>query len=651
MNTQSKTETNSNSSAQNGAESDVVGLQPDNGPNQGDLSSEHPAQRQQNVTTAIVAPEPARELPPCNQDIVAEDSTSDSSEQRDANPQAQSVTQTETSLDDKAKQSIASKDEIIGQIEQLSETLNSALEEGQLKDCLSLHEKIQAKIKLLSEMDCDSKRLKKIKRRVTGSYQKVKELKEWRQWGIEQSRLELISKLDRLAENQGDPMQLHRELKDLRKMWEEWTKSGEFPNRATRERYTAAYEKAFRPCKVYFKQQKKQRKSNRKARKNICTSLEEFHESIDWQNPDWSAINEAIRAARNQWKKAVPLTKKDWSKTNDHFDRIIGQFEPHLDRERQRGLAFRQELIEIAESLDSEPVKVATEKVKQLQRDWKTVVIRGKKKQENTLWKKFHNACDRQFQRRGEILGAGRTKQRESTNTKKALLGEMQNLNGMPISQISESESKASEIQRQWKTTAKFRDKSADSLDRQFNDEVKKFREKIRQHKRLQFKATLSALETKATLCDEIELTAVKRECGSNTDSFQTKWDGIKDDCGEFEGAIRGRFESACCMLQGKNGNCSEMLEENLQTKQKICLELEVLAKIDSPPEFEKERMKFKLARLKTAMVDHNLVNDLETETNLLLANYWLTGAVPEHEHEPLSERFNRIRNELSKTP
>ena len=115
---------------------------------------------------------------------------------------------------------------------------------GQLKDCISLHEKIQAKLKRLADLDYDSKKLKKIRKRINSSYLKVRELKDWRHWGIEQSRLKLISNLEGLENFEGDPMHLHRELNDLRKTWNDWIHSGDFPNRVMRERYANAYEKA-----------------------------------------------------------------------------------------------------------------------------------------------------------------------------------------------------------------------------------------------------------------------------------------------------------------------------------------------------------------------------------------------------------------------
>ena len=666
MNTKSSPEIVSNSPEESETEPDVVGSELDTTLISEELSSEQPNQSENNGASLVVNPEQQLDSPTTDSEVSADEASTDSDGQHGSepgdkesdltakskvapDPEEISIPATEITSGSEKNHSPPDVGGIIEQIEQLSDKLNKALDEGQLKDCISLHEKIQAKLKRLADLDYDSKKLKKIRKRINSSYLKVRELKDWRHWGIEQSRLKLISNLEGLENFEGDPMHLHRELNDLRKTWNDWIHSGDFPNRVMRERYANAYEKAFKPCKAYFKKQKKQRKSNKKLRKQICRDLQEFFESINWNEPDWSAVSESIRTARNQWKKAVPLTKKDWNATNARLNEIIGQFEPYLERERKRGLAFRQELIEIAESLDSETVKVATQKVKELQRDWKTVVIRGKKKEEHALWNKFHTACDRQFQRRNEIRKFAETKRLESTKTKKELLSEIQKLNEMPVEQARNSESKASEIRRKWTIAAKSTGKSKGSLDHQFNQEVSKFQENIRNLKRQEAEAALSVLESKANLCDEIELEAIRGECESDISSYRSRWDGIEDSCGEFEDAIRGRFESACVMHQNHSGNGSNLWQDNLEAKQDICLKLEILLKIDSPPEFAHDRMQVKIARLKTAMVDQNSSTDPEIETRNLLVNYWLTGAVPEHEYESLSERFNQIRNELSK--
>ncbi len=559
------------------------------------------------------------------------------------------ISQSAADSDTKDERKSANAEDLLGEIEKLCDGLKRALEEGQLRECISLYEKAQAKIKILADLKYDSKKLKKTNTRINSIYTQVRELKDWRHWGIQQSRLDLITKLEKLADYKGDPLHLNSQLKELRAIWNSWIQAGDFPNRVMREKFSNAYEEAFKPCKAYFKQQKKQRKANKKIRKQICLELGDFFESVDWNKPDWSAVTGTIHSTRKQWKKAVPLNKKDWNTTNAKLDDIIGKFEPHLERERKRGVSFRLQLIEKAESLDSEPVKVATDTVKQLQQDWKTVYVRDKKKKEKILWEKFRIACDRQFQRRAEIRKSFEEKLRESTKVKKTLLSEIRRINKLPIDQIKSNASAASEIQKKWADASTAGRKSRNSLDSEFKLEVSKFRKAMREVNKLEVEAVLSVLESKANLCDEIELHAVQGRNKSDIHQYRSRWDSIVDRCGEFEEAIQNRFESACAMFVDSDTSSSNQWQQNLEAKQEICLKLEILSKIDSPPEFARDRMQTNISRLKSAMVDQSAATDPEIETRDLLVNYWLTGAVPEQAHESLNNRFNRIREELSK--
>ncbi len=539
------------------------------------------------------------------------------------------------------------------EIEQLVVDLRQSLSDGQLKECISRYEKCQAKLRKLSEIGFKSKKLTNLQKKINGLYFGVRELKDWRHWGMDQARLDLIEKLKKLRNFQGDPRDLHLQIKETRELWNSWNQTGDFPNRTLREKYTSAYEEAFKPCKIYFKDQKKQRKTNKKLRKEICVQLEEAYEAIDWNRPNWASIGELIRNSRKQWVNAVPLNKKDWNSTNTQFDEVMKKYAPHLERERNRGVRFRMDLIDKVNALENLPVKAATEKAKEYQQDWKTVFIRDKKKKENELWENFRIACDKQFQRRNEIRKAASEKWQESENVIKSLLGEIKKLNELPTDQIKDNASKATDIQRQWSTATQGNKRSKGVLDTKFNHEFSKFQNSVHKADKLLFEKRISVLESKAGICNELEMAIGKENYESTLTAYQNKWDSIEADCGEFEEAIKIRYATACEMLQNgsENLDCNaEKWAENLEVKQKICLRLEILSEIESPPEFARERMKQNVERLNAVMTKQVSITNPEEEIRELMVSYWLTGAVPSETHELLEQRFNRIQAELSKS-
>ncbi len=534
-------------------------------------------------------------------------------------------------------------------IKLLVKQLKQSLEDGQLKECISLYEKCQARLKNLEELNYKPNSRKKIQRKLNKSRFEIQKLKQWRHWGMNQARLELIEQLNALKDSEEHPKDIYTKLKQIREQWESWNKSGDFPSSKLRESFSEAYSLAFTPCRIYFKDQKKLRKQNQKLRKRVCAELEELFESIDWnRQPDWKAIEDAVRMAKKRWKEAVPLNKKDWVSTNARFDKVMDLFRPHLEREREKGIEYRLDLINKANALDSEPVNIAIEKAKSYQSDWKSVVIRTKKKKENELWHAFKSACDKQFQRRAELRKTRDKVRQENTQQKKDLLQELKAINKTETREIEGFAAQVSNIQHRWKGIDDFQRNRKNPITTEFNNEISKFRRAVRDAKRLKIEATFIALEQKAQICDALEFAVQSGDAMTTLEAHESQWNRTDHSCGEFEAAIQQRFDAACALSRDSTGestlNLDEQAMKNLKLKQDICLRLEVLSEIESPPEFTRQRMQYNVERLNAAMTKQSSQQDLETEFSDLLVQYWLTGAVPNDQHPVLKERFEKIR-------
>ncbi|MYD78205.1 MAG: DUF349 domain-containing protein, partial [Gammaproteobacteria bacterium] len=411
---------------------------------------------------------------------------------------------------------------------------------------------------------------------------------------------------------------------------------------------------AFTPCRVFFKNQKKLRRQNYKARKKICADLESLCDSTDWgHKPDWEVIVDAIRQAKKQWKAAVPLNKKDWDTTNTRFDEVISKFAPHLERERERGVQFRQELIRKANELDSQSIRVAIDKAKSYQVEWKTVAVRTRKKKENQLWMDFKSACDRQFQRRAEMHKERDKQRQKNTEQRQLLISEIKSVNELSLAEIQEAAARLSDIQRRWRQTTYSGKGKSDPLEAEFNHELAKFKKLSKQADNLKLESLFQLLNSKAQICDSIERARYSTNSNSVVDESKLKWESISDNCGPFETRIQDRYTAACDMLEGDSGDDTKFVDQtnqNLEAKKSICLQLEVLADLDSPSAFAKERMQYNVMRLNEVMTKRAERSDPEDEIKNLQIEFWLTGPVPEEQFESINERFQRIRSALKST-
>lgn len=545
-------------------------------------------------------------------------------------------------------------DNLYKHIKSLVKDLRKALEDGQLRECISLYEQCQARLRKLDDIDYKPASRKKIQKNLNELSFEIQNLKKWRNWGMNQARQGLIDQLTTLKDSEEHPKDLHSKLKAIRDQWNKWNKTGDFPNQKLRESFSDAYNEAFAPCKAFFKNQKKQRKQNYKTRNKIWADLESLYDSTDWgHKPDWEVIVDAIRQAKKQWKAAVPLNKKDWDITNVRFDEVISKFAPHLERERERGVQFRQELIRKANELDAQPIKVAIDKAKSYQVEWKTVAVRTRKKKENQLWMDFKSACDRQFQRRAEMHKERDKQRKKNTEQRQLLISEIRSVNQLSHADIQESAARVSEIQRRWRQTSYSGKGKSDSLEAEFNNEVAKFKKLSKQAENLKLESLFQLLNSKAEICDSLERARYSTNSNSVVDESKLKWESISDNCGQFETRIQDRYSAACDMLEDGSADDAKFVDQtnqNLEAKKNICLQLEVLADLDSPPAFAKERMQYNVMRLNEVMTKRAERSNPEDEIKNLLIEYWLTGPVPEEHLESINERFQRIRSALKST-
>jgi len=322
------------------------------------------------------------------------------------------------------------------QLTQLASKIDARQEDSaaQAQEQLTLCEKLQHEIDALDGL-LDDKQLKQAKTQIRtvrnlhakldkkhqGQFNQalklrsnqLNELLDWQGFAASPEQTRLCEAMEQLAEKHLDPLDKSNQIKELQTQWKAL---GGSRDQSLWERFSSAADKAFEPCAAYFSEQEQLKKTNIEKRQTLLNELSAFIEQINWESVDWKALDTINRRARSEWRDAYPVDHKKSRALQERFNATLNTMDKHLDQERQRNLATKQEIVERAQALvHSEDLNAAMQGAKDLQSKWQTVGITEHKK-DRALWKAFRAACDEIFARRDEE----RSKQKEASQQKSA---------------------------------------------------------------------------------------------------------------------------------------------------------------------------------------------------------------------------------------
>jgi hypothetical protein len=228
----------------------------------------------------------------------------------------------------------------------------------------------------------------------------LNELRDWKSFSVTPKRIELMEEMESLAGSTLDPMKLADQIKALRREWRTLSKGAGENLEADQQRFQAAAEKAFQPCREYFAAQALARQENLQRREALLERLTAFESQHDWDHPAWDTVLMALRQSRQDWSSYVPVDRAAGNLVQDKFVAVTLKLQGRLHAEYERNVQTKHALIERAQKLGAaDDSRKAIDDVKELQRIWKTVgpVPRD---QDHHLWERFRQHCDAVFQKR-----------------------------------------------------------------------------------------------------------------------------------------------------------------------------------------------------------------------------------------------------------
>lgn len=550
------------------------------------------------------------------------------------------------------------KDQELAEIEQSIEDMKEALAQGRLQRAISLRDRAHQRLK--QNIGLSRQQMAMLERRLHGCMPQMDELRDWRRWGTNQAREGLCAEAESLLDIAPDPASIAKQVKRLRAHWKTLDSATGPAPRALWNRFNDACERAYEPCRAHFEVLAKERQENLRHKQALCERLEQFEATTDWTQVDWHAADQLWHEAQNQWRKIGPVNRADRKELEQRYKQVLRRLDTRLDEERRRELHRREELIRRVQHLaEGDDLQTAIDGAKQAQTEWHPTVL-ASRRQEQALWQAFRTACDAVFERRQTERQAIDRQRQTNLDRKNALCEEIEKQAQNRVEPLPEASTRLREIEEEWQTIGPVPKSVHKKIEHRFAKACQALRRHHREARLRQARQEIQNLREHACLCARIESLSSETEPSAPIEAeiaqARQDWEALPPLPETWVEPLRQRFETACRAATEDAETRQKLLlilQENLETKKSLCLRLEILAGVDSPPEFAQARMEHQVARLSESLSTREAPPSEQKkldEAREVEQGWYLTAALPGELNEALEARFDRALAALHET-
>ncbi|MQX54017.1 DUF349 domain-containing protein [Alcanivorax sediminis] len=282
--------------------------------------------------------------------------------------------------------------------------LKRELDKGNLRHANRLWHKAEA---IIAEGDAQP-----LKRELEKLSDRRAELQDWHRFAAEPKKLELCEKMDQLKDSTMDAPQLASAIQALHEEWRSLMSSDQDEDQALWDRFKAATDIAYEPCKAHFAEQDAQRKANLAKRIELCRQLEGFIENQDWSKADWEGVWQIRQQAPKDWQRHHPVRFTDARDAQKRFSAALSTLDEQITEHSKLAEQEREQLIRQAEqiSLDGDDLRNAIAQAQEIQKKWRNTPWLPPSRH-RPLQKQFRKVIDQVFKARDQQKDAYKAEQ------------------------------------------------------------------------------------------------------------------------------------------------------------------------------------------------------------------------------------------------
>lgn len=532
-----------------------------------------------------------------------------------------------------------------------TDELEKMLEEGHVERARELRALVQS---TLDRLDPNARnRVRGLIPRIHAAGARLRELGDWQQWADAQEKERLCAEVEAFADFPMGPEETVERLRQARAAWKALGHVRPSQERVLWKRFNAACDRAYEPHRPFFEERARQRSENLTHREALCNALEDLLQATDWDAPDWQGLEREVFQTRKVWRDAGPVDRKAMRTISRRYEAALHALEERLEPERQRNRLRKQKLVAEVEALSqAREMGRASREVKRLQRDWHDVGFAGQP-DDRQLARSFRKACAAIFKRQSEQQDQRRQEIESQRAALEGLCRELEAAVSDGDSALERTVDRLEHIDTEWQAAAVSLHGGGHTLEARFRHARRNLLRHHGEWQAEQQQRRFEALAEKVALCLSVERTVGQPSPEDQLAEARARWEQLpKLTPADFDEQLEGRFADACSLHASGSpaaaAHNEEDLSANLEARRSLCIQMEVLAGVESPPEAAEARLAYQVARLSQGLSgsfpDATGPDASLAQVSAIEQAWCMAAPVPEADDGELERRFQAAR-------
>lgn len=539
-------------------------------------------------------------------------------------------------------------------VEQLHEALDALLnqmEQAVDADDLAAAKTIQPKALKLVDQLKQRRRFNNTdnSRRWLSLQGRVRELRGWQRWSNDRIRKRLIREIEALGKEGLHPDAVLTKIKQSRAQWDALNEQEQWPGEAQRRSSPALWRHFNAICKETFERAKpffEKRSELRQQKLEETLALAEQLDQVLQSSPaDWKALQQARRNVIDGLKQLEDLAPQDRKKAARRLRKSLDRASAAIDSQYDEVEKRKRGLIRLAERLPHVQDRAeAINEAKKLNREWKDSGSLPRRREQG-LWEAFRAPIDPLFEAQREQSAKEQQARDENRAALQALCEEMEGLAALEGDDLRRAGGRAEGLLSDWRE-ADVRDRG---LQTRFDQAHEKFLNRVAaaQHDREQIQRRALRDYFKQLLAAESRADGgqpLSEELLGNLQDTSLASGG-----GKLSQALLERRDALLRAVD--NDTVADYMADTAEatdSARDLCVNMEFLAGLNSPPEDQARRMDFQVQRLSESLGGGESGSQRE-EALAAEQDWYLLAPLAADQATALNDRFVRALDEVLK--